>query len=765
MYSLLYLNIIDLDEEIDIEDNNLSFSVDAGIINRLGLELVGRSETAVSELIKNSYDADATTVKVLFKNTHIVGGTLVIEDNGEGMDYKSLKNGFMRLSSTDKVHNPITKRFKRKKAGKKGIGRFSTQRLGSKLTIITKNEKMPMALKLVIKWDSYLIDTELSKIKNEVSYITSDLEYQSGTRITIDNLREAWESVEIRRVYRYISNLLQPDFLSDRSNNLNIATKKSGDNSFTVYCYRKTNEDGEVTEVMAPEKILFNKAIATIEGWVDKDMCGFCSIRSEKFELDDKKIPISSGKDKDLVEKFSKLNNIHFKAYYFIYNRPEYYDLDNDFTSLELKSIQKIADESSGVKLYRNGFRVYPYGEIGNDWLNIDRKLNKLRAESGINIPFGNQNLFGFIEIINSEDDKSNFEETASREGLIEDYTFKELQEFVYKTLQVSMLRIASADKFIETKKNRARRLNEKLEVLEYKREHFDDIKKSIVELQQKIRLDDPDKDEYLESFLKELPKQIDATKIEFEEKIKENGMLRVLAGIGLVIGEFVHEIEQFDTVFKSRIKFLKKKIIDSLLLGKVDELEEAFLAYQSYTAYFRASVSQNTKREISPINLKITVNSFFRQIENNSNKANIKIAKKFVNQYLFTCPMHPSEWLSILFNLYTNSKKAIRRNKSISSGKILLKVEEINSQIHFEFSDNGDGISDDIKEKIFLPFYTTSNPINSEDLDVKDNSGTGLGLYIVQKIISSYNGSIQVSNPLEGEYNTCIKIILPANV
>jgi len=86
LYSLLYLNIIDLDEEIDIEDNNLSFSVDAGIINRLGLELVGRSETAVSELIKNSYDADATTVKVLFKNTNKEGGTLVIEDNGEGMD-------------------------------------------------------------------------------------------------------------------------------------------------------------------------------------------------------------------------------------------------------------------------------------------------------------------------------------------------------------------------------------------------------------------------------------------------------------------------------------------------------------------------------------------------------------------------------------------------------------------------------------------------------------------------------------------------------
>jgi len=217
-------------------------------------------------------------------------------------------------------------------------------------------------------------------------------------------------------------------------------------------------------------------------------------------------------------------------------------------------------------------------------------------------------------------------------------------------------------------------------------------------------------------------------------------------------------------TIFKSRIKFLKKKIIDALILGKVNDLEEAFLAYQSYTAYFRASVSQNAKREITPINLKTTVNSFFRQIENNTNKANIEIDKEYLNQYLITCPMHPSEWLSILFNLYTNSKKAIRRNKSITDGKILVKIEKIETEIHIEFSDNGDGISNDIKEKVFLPFYTTSNPVNSEELDVKDNSGTGLGLYIVQKIINSYSGVIRVSSPSDENYSTSFKIILPAN-
>lgn len=747
-----------------IEENELGFSVDAGIINRLGLELVGRSETAVSELIKNSYDADATIVKVYFKNTENKGGTLIIEDNGIGMDFKNLKNGFMRLSSTDKVHNPVSEKFNRKKAGKKGIGRFSTQRLGSKLTIITRKKEMSLALKIVINWDSYKIDTDLSDIKNEITYISWDVEYKNGTQIIIENLRESWDNVEIRRVYRYISNLLQPDFLSDRSKNLNIAKEKNKDNSFAVYCC-KINQENQEDEISAPDKILFNKAIAEIKGWVDSDRNGFCTINSEKLEIDkNDEIPVGASNSKNEIEKFEVLKNVHFKAYYFIYNRPHYYNLDSNFTSLELNSIQKISEESSGVKLYRNGFRVYPYGEKGNDWLSIDRKLAKLRGDNGINIPFGNVNLFGFIEIIDNTNEKNLFEETASREGLIEDDVFKELQNFIYKTLHIAMLRIASAEKLIELKDKKEKGSEKESESFKNKIESFDSIKKSVAELQEKIKQDDPDKDEYIASFLKELPKQIDATKSDFEEQIKENGMLRVLAGIGLVIGEFVHEIEQFDTIFKSKIKFLRKKIKDALLLGKVNDLEDAFLAYQSYTAYFRASVSQNAKREIKPINLKITINTFFRQLESNSSKANITIVKKFLDQYLITCPMHPSEWLSILFNLYTNSKKAIKRNKDIEKGRILIKIAHIASKVHIEFSDNGDGISKDNREKIFIPFYTTSNPVDSEELDLKDNSGTGLGLYIVQKIIKSYNGTINISSPSEDGFNTSFKIILPAN-
>jgi len=103
----------------NLEENKVRFSIDAGVIDRLGQELVARQETAVSELVKNSYDADATEVKLTFVNSNDVGGTLIIEDNGSGMTRDELVNGFMKISSTGKVHEPISPVISKKESWSK----------------------------------------------------------------------------------------------------------------------------------------------------------------------------------------------------------------------------------------------------------------------------------------------------------------------------------------------------------------------------------------------------------------------------------------------------------------------------------------------------------------------------------------------------------------------------------------------------------------------------------------------------------------------
>jgi len=93
-----YSKILKLSSKLaGFDEENVRFSVDAGVIDRLGSELVARQETAVSELVKNSYDADATKVNIKFENSDDIGGTLYIEDNGSGMNREQLINGFMRI--------------------------------------------------------------------------------------------------------------------------------------------------------------------------------------------------------------------------------------------------------------------------------------------------------------------------------------------------------------------------------------------------------------------------------------------------------------------------------------------------------------------------------------------------------------------------------------------------------------------------------------------------------------------------------------------
>ncbi len=177
--------ILSLSHEIaKLDDKHVRFSVDAGIINRLGKELVGRHETAVSELVKNAYDADATEVKLIFENVSEQGGTLYIEDDGVGMSRDQLINGFMRLSSADKIHNPVSSRYKRMRAGKKGIGRFATQRLGEKLTIITQTLDSDLAFKIIIAWKQFDIDKELLVIANDIETIPKNK--SEGTTLIID---------------------------------------------------------------------------------------------------------------------------------------------------------------------------------------------------------------------------------------------------------------------------------------------------------------------------------------------------------------------------------------------------------------------------------------------------------------------------------------------------------------------------------------------------------------------------------------------------
>jgi signal transduction histidine kinase len=739
--------IISLSNEIaQLDDSQVRFSVDAGIINRLGKELVGKQETAVSELIKNAYDADATAVDLIFENAWNKGGILTIEDNGHGMNRDQLVNGFMRLSSSDKIHNPVSEKYNRQKAGRKGIGRFATQRLGNKLTIITQTIHSQEALKVIVNWDDFATDKDLLTISNSIELVSKSKD--SGTTLIIEGLREGWSDAMIKRVYRYTSELLQPFPLSKKNEE---EKENSIDEGFKSNYFRSDN--GNLVAIVDEEKAIFQHALAEIEGYVLDDGQGCWALKSDKLNFQQEVYPIgNSEKDKeDTTTPFNLIKGVHFKAYYFLFDAKLF--APGTFTF-----IKELLYEKGGIRLYRNGFRVLPYGEESDDWLGLDKSNNR----NIILAQHPNRNFFGFVEL---NDVSENFEETSSREGLIENEYLNELINFVYRSLTSAVMKVhslrgrkvtASQKGYKKEKENPSEKVDSAIEQIE---EFFKETETNKDSSQQQTS--DKSTNEKANQIISDLKQAREEEKVKNQELIDENNMLRILAGLGLVIGEFVHEVQRFLPGFDADISFLKNAVKDYKdVYERTTLLETNVKSFSAYTSYFDKTISRNVHRELEPIELRDVVRNFETVISNDLKRASIDmLPSKFEGYDLFTVPMHPSEWASILFNLYTNSKKAIKRAKS--DGNIFIRCGKDDKIVFLEFSDNGNGINKENEENIFNAFYTTSTASNHTSDDATALTGTGLGLKIVKDIIEFYNGEIYVSPPLEG-YSTTIRIEIP---
>lgn len=743
-----YSRILELSSKLSsFDDDNIRFSVDAGVIDRLGSELVARQETAVSELVKNAYDADATKVNIKFENSDEVGGTLYIEDNGTGMNREQLINGFMRISSSSKIHNPLSEIYNRKRSGQKGIGRFAVQRLGEKLTITTQTENDEEALVLSINWNEYANDLDLNSITNKI--FSKQKTRDNGTTLRIEGLKDKWSEASIKRVYKYIGDILQPFPLSDINEEELPEIEKEDlnlDPGFKVYFSKIIN--GRQINIADEKTMVYNYAVAIINGYVDDKGFGIYSVESNKLNINEVK-DLSSDPDIENIP-YKELRSVKFRAYYFIYQS----DL---IPKMQESSIRKLARKQGGIRLYRNGFRVLPYGEVNNDWIGLDEST-KRRSILPVH---SNLNFFGFVELIDKE---NKFNETSSREGLIENEGLIELKNFVYRSIMSSILKVAEVRNIkIVSGQRQVNGIYESVELriknIAFTLEELDkELEKESGNIEVKKR-----RKKKLDQVKKEIAELQKAQEEEKEQFLKERSMLRVLSSVGLTIGLFLHEVKDYILNMDNNVSFLIEKLNnDQVVLNRLTLLQSNIESFNTYTSYFDAVISQNVIRNLKPIDLRKTINTFWKTIENDLIKNNIKLDEpKIEGNYLFSCPMHPSEWSSILFNLFTNSKKAIKRSNHL--GLINIECGKFENKIYLKFSDTGDGINEENRERIFEEFFTTSSPNTVDNLNIQNEyTGTGLGLKIVKDIISSYRGRIFVDEPKEG-FSTTISIEIPA--
>lgn len=749
------------------DPDNVRFTVDANHINRLGIELVSRQETALSEIIKNAYDADATNVELLFKQG--VGGkqTLIVVDNGTGMSRNELVDGFMRISTAQKHHNPVSEVFRRKRAGKKGIGRFAAQRLGSKLTVITKRKEAEKFLVVTIDWDKFLAEEELTSISNRIEEVEKT-EYEigsSGTALIIDNLRETWTDAKIKRSYRYAADLLLPYPVSEINTSQNSDDKKEpnwSDPGFDAIFKRQ--ELGQAPAIVADSaNVYLEHAFAVIRGKIDQHGQAFWRVTSKHLDFDSgwngfKLTTYKQYSDAEIGKyeslSFKYVRDIEFVAYYFIPNITHY---PKNLTAV----IQEALRDHGGIRLYRNGFRVLPYGERYNDWLHLDL-FNRNRS---ILPPIGNNNFFGVVEI--SPHTQGDFEEVASREGLIENDSFLELREFVSSSIISGIVEISSQRKikvfasqpdYVPTQKQNDFTDSEKEEFV---KEKINQWKSSEYESHRKT--DSPGSGERVKS---EYDEKIGIDKLEFEqfaeialELIDRTELYRVLAGLGLAMAEFTHEVQFNMLDILLRVQSLKNELHQGQKKN-LDGIENRIDSLRGYTAFFENSFQSLANKHLEILDLRAIVNDFIQTMSESAFRGKgIEIEVSHQGYEFFTKPSHRSNIDSILVNLYSNAKKAIYRRSGF--GKIQICLVEKPDSLEILFSDTGDGISDEIKDRIFQPFFTTNTQKVNDVSETSQMLGMGLGLAIVKEIASGLDGEVDLAQPQEG-FSTTFKISLP---
>jgi len=758
--------------------NDVQFRVSSHIKDIVGRELITDEFVAVFELVKNSFDANATMVRIIFENHDEADkARLIIIDNGKGMDYDELINKWLFLAYSakkdgtelDDYRDKIT--INRIFAGAKGIGRFSCDRLGAKLNLITKKDvKNSKIENLQVDWKDFERDPKEEFIHIPVKHQQlSSMEYdiKNGTILEVSSLRDTWNRDRILKLKKSLAKLINPNQGNDSENfEIHIIAEHERDTDKTK------SEDRDVVNGIVKNNLFEMLEIKTTNIAVEISQDGEFITST----LQDRGSLIYKIKEKNTFS--SNLSNI--RIYLFQLNRSA---KANFARLMGIPSVQY-----GSIFMYKNGFRVYPFGEEGEDLLRIDR-----RKAQGFNRFLGTRDLIGRIEI-NGENPE--LRETTSRDGgLVETATYRDLVEFftVYglrrlekyaveiidwgdpkvdqqthavirdslspQDVKVQILDVItslanSSDvidikydesflNIIESKQDKS--VNRILRNVSKIAQNSDDpdLLKEIKKIDKAVQAVKEDADKAIqkaniaEAESEKLANKLVTKNEELESQIKET--LFVRAAIGTDTKELLSLQHHISRNSKLISRFLTQ-LIDAIkdkqpekvildLISKIDmkNKEVSTLSQFVTKANFNTTTNKINQDIISFVNEYLeNVYKVYEYRKINGTNLNIEIQN--IPRESFVKSFRPIELIIIIDNFISNSERA-------NATKIVFRWDYLNSEtLNLHIIDNGNGINDAIVKKIFDFRFTTT-------------SGAGLGLYHIYDLVKKLSGEIQVNN------------------
>lgn len=681
---------------------------DSTIAELLGVQNFSSDESAVLELIKNSYDANAMNVTLVFYED-----TLEITDDGDGMNSGDIKNHWMHIGKSSKGYSVLDSQDNlRIQSGSKGVGRFALSRLGRKVKLISKKEE-EVGVIWETDWNFSTLD-EFTEVK------------EKGTYIKIINLREKWTLNKIKRLTSYLGRTYKDQLMK-------IRIKANGYDEMVQYIFPEPKPGTNCRSNIILEYFDTKLSVKVISDEFSNEAKNYASDIDYHFREWNMIDELQGNEEIDLSKEELSIKLKELGSF----SSNLFFNLAATKTDKEkfLYQYQNVPVEiEKGVILYRNAFSISSL-EGEKDWLGFGKRSRKSPAAASH--PTGawrvrENQLSGYVMI----DKKENMvlQDLMNRQGIDENIYFKLFVEII----------LSGIKEFERYRQAVIRCINEKNKDVEEKKDRITD--KLIKNPRLIKKLDDNEGNILIEEI-----KAFQQEKINFQ---KENTdlvekhrydvrILNTLATSGIKATSIAHEINNDrnqieavnDFIVKALIKIgLWDQIVSSSERKPVFEnipalLENSKNAVKKMIHFIDAILEKVEKKQFEVVNLNVkeSIDRIIQKWESDFSWLNIET--DIDSSMMFRTS---KDTLNTIFeNLILNSTQ---QNNDYSDLKICINIRKEGDELIIKYSDKGKGLPKKFLEKprIILEPHETSR-----------NDGHGLGMWIINNTIKMQNGSV----------------------
>lgn len=694
---------------------SLKWRFDVSTFRLIGRDMITDRVTALFELIKNCYDANATEVTVVFSNVSSLNNqsSIQIIDNGVGMSFVDIRDKWMVIGTSNKRISPYSPEpMHRRCVGEKGIGRFAVDKLGDKLTISTKKNGEDSLLNVNIDWNKYYSKSNeksdelhlFTDIENEYTYEEAANIATSGTALHISEIRDIWTKSDIIRLLRESSRLVSPFEIPVYPFRIHVIAAEYNIDAWD-----------EEFRVEAASLATVSASISVRDG---QQECLLFDEEAGVFKIQTTDIKVFGG--------------VSMNLYYF----------DSAAREAFRKKYRETNIEIDGVKIYRDGIITTPFAEQEDDpdkkrdILGIDKRMWQSLFDKT-----STRELIGIVNI--TKDGNPNIIDATNRQDFSDNVEYRALKEFILNQIYAfDRYKIYMRDKRRSEQTKKIQSVGDK--VVE------------IANVVDQIIQTNPELSEQLAG-LKEITRQAGKgielaakeQKDSEEERVRHESMyMRIMSrqedainithAVKTSMGKIHRQAKFFYDRFPNEtlndyFKLYAKQIYNEMQL--LDRATDELFNYSKLNLPF------------SNINIKQLVEYLLKSYDKKFEEQGITLEKQIEDNLVLNC--NEMFFYDIIQNITDNAIKAMQDS---DEKKYRCTIRAQKDKLIMDFSDTGCGIPIEKREWVFGIYNTTTAA----------QGGGGIGLYAVRLRVNALKGQVYVTDSEFAPLGTTIHIELP---